>query len=150
MKLTSLQFKQIIKEAAAEYLWGVKGANRIANQYKISVLKLNELINEEINRLFEQPDVTPASFKPNVKPAGATMDPIIDAGDIENLEKETEEWRDEDEELADKAEMIGVSNVDPRIIDDYLGLSDTMLRIMMDVALERYREENQPSAEERR
>ena len=136
--------KQIIKEAAAEYVWGVKGPSRVANQYKISVLKLKGLISEEIDKLFEQPDLAPASHRPDVTAAGATLDPSIDAGDIEDLEQETEEWRDEDEELADKAEMIGVSDVDPRIIDDYQGLSDTMLSMMMDVALERYREENQP------
>jgi hypothetical protein len=49
----------MIKEAASEYVWGVKNPGRVANKYKISVLKqviLEELqvvlTNEEAGEMF--------------------------------------------------------------------------------------------------
>ena len=46
MKLTKTQLRQMIQEAASEYVWGVKNPGRVANKYKISVLK--KLIKEEL------------------------------------------------------------------------------------------------------
>jgi hypothetical protein len=49
--------KQLIKEAAAEYVWGVKGSQRVANQYvrgfgmKLKESKLKELVLEVINEI---------------------------------------------------------------------------------------------------
>ena len=36
MKITKSYLKRLISEAAAEYVWGVKNAGRVANQYKIA------------------------------------------------------------------------------------------------------------------
>tara|TARA_Y100000310_G_C20270551_1_gene617789 strand:- start:60 stop:518 length:459 start_codon:yes stop_codon:yes gene_type:complete len=144
MKLTKSKLKELINEAASEYVWGVKAPGRVANQYRISVLELKGLINEEVNKLFEQPDVSPASHKPNVTPAGSKMDPLIDAGDIEDLERKTKEWQEEDDDITKEAERLGVSMADPYIVGDFEGLTDALLQMMMDVALDRYRQENQP------
>ena len=46
MKLTKTRLRQMIQEAASEYVWGVKNPGRVANKYKISVLK--KLIKEEL------------------------------------------------------------------------------------------------------
>jgi hypothetical protein len=46
VKLTKTQLRQMIQEAASEYVWGVKNPGRVANKYKISVLK--KLIKEEL------------------------------------------------------------------------------------------------------
>jgi len=46
VKLTKTQLRQMIQEAASEYVWGVKSPGRVANKYKISVLK--KLIKEEL------------------------------------------------------------------------------------------------------
>ena len=44
MKLTQKYLKQIIQEVAAEYVWGIKDPDRIANQYTVKSLntKLTE------------------------------------------------------------------------------------------------------------
>ena len=39
MKLTKSHLKQLIKEAAAEYVWGVKNPGRVANQYTLQESK---------------------------------------------------------------------------------------------------------------
>lgn len=39
MKLTKSYLKQLIKEAAAEYVWGVKNPGRVANQYTLQESK---------------------------------------------------------------------------------------------------------------
>jgi hypothetical protein len=105
---------------------------------------ITDIIIEEINKLFEQPDVAPPLHRPNVTPAGAKMDPSIDAGDLEDLERKTKEWQEQDDELAAEAEMIGVPMADPYIIGDFEGLSDALIQMIMDVAADRYKEENQP------
>ena len=57
MKLTKSYLKQLIKEAAAEYVWGVKGSQRVANQYvrgfgmKLKESKIKELVLEVINEI---------------------------------------------------------------------------------------------------
>jgi len=38
MKLTQKYLKQIVQEAAAEYVWGVKNPGRVANQYAVKEL----------------------------------------------------------------------------------------------------------------
>ena len=59
MRITKSQLRQLIKETAAEYVWGVKSPGRVANKYKISTLRqviLEELqvvlTNEEAGELF--------------------------------------------------------------------------------------------------
>ena len=52
MKLTKTQLRQMIQEAASEYVWGVKNPGRVANKYKISVLK--KLIKEELNEVYSE------------------------------------------------------------------------------------------------
>ena len=54
MKLTKSQIKQTIREAASEYVWGIKNPGRVANKYKISALKLKQLIKEEIEKELEE------------------------------------------------------------------------------------------------
>ena len=43
----------MIQEAASEYVWGVKNPGRVANKYKISVLK--KLIKEELEEMCKGP-----------------------------------------------------------------------------------------------
>ena len=42
----------MIREAASEYVWGVKSPGRVANKYKISVLK--KLIKEELEGILTE------------------------------------------------------------------------------------------------
>ena len=46
MKITKETLESLIKEAASEYVWGVKGPARVANKYQISTLK--RIIKEEL------------------------------------------------------------------------------------------------------
>ena len=46
MKITKSQLKKLIREAASEYIWGVKTLGRVANKYKITTLK--QVIKEEL------------------------------------------------------------------------------------------------------
>ena len=56
MKLTKTQLVEIIKEmiqeAAPEYVWGMKSPSRAANQYKIKVLK--QVIKEELSAVLDE------------------------------------------------------------------------------------------------
>ena len=52
MKITKKDLEILIKEAASEYVWGVKGPARVANQYKISTLK--KIIKEELEVVLER------------------------------------------------------------------------------------------------
>jgi len=54
MKITKKDLEILIKEAAAEYVWGVKNPSRLANQYKISTLK--KIIKEELELVLEKDD----------------------------------------------------------------------------------------------
>ena len=38
MKLTEEKLKELIREAATEYIWGVKGVQRVGNKYKIKTI----------------------------------------------------------------------------------------------------------------
>ena len=44
--------KEMIQEAASEYVWGVKNPSRAANQYKIKVLK--QVIKEELSAVLDE------------------------------------------------------------------------------------------------
>ena len=52
MKITKEDLETLIKEAAPEYVWGVKGPARVANQYKVSTLK--KIIKEELEAVLER------------------------------------------------------------------------------------------------
>jgi len=54
MKITKKDLEILIKEAASEYVWGVKNPSRLANQYKISTLK--KIIKEELELVLEKDD----------------------------------------------------------------------------------------------
>jgi len=54
MKITKKDLETLIKEAAAEYVWGVKGPDRVANKYQISTLK--KIIKEELDLVLEGDD----------------------------------------------------------------------------------------------
>jgi len=54
MKITKKDLEILIKEAAAEYVWGVKNPSRLANQYKVSTLK--KIIKEELELVLEGDD----------------------------------------------------------------------------------------------
>ena len=85
MKITRSHLKQMIREAASEYVWGVKNPGRVANKYKISVLKqiileelevvltneeAGELFGEEIEEMLNEEDLeedAPAGWERTVK-----------------------------------------------------------------------------------
>ena len=52
MKITKKDLETLIKEAAAEYVWGVKGPDRVANKYQISTLK--KIIKEEMEGVLQE------------------------------------------------------------------------------------------------
>ena len=54
MKITKKDLEILIKEAASEYVWGVKGPARLGNQYKLSTLK--KIIKEELELVLEKDD----------------------------------------------------------------------------------------------
>jgi len=54
MKITKKDLEILIKEAASEYVWGVKNPSRLANQYKVSTLK--KIIKEELELVLEKDD----------------------------------------------------------------------------------------------
>ena len=54
MKITKKDLEILIKEAASEYVWGVKNPSRLANQYKVSTLK--KIIKEELDLVLEGDD----------------------------------------------------------------------------------------------
>ena len=40
--------------AAKDYVWGVKGANRVANQYKLTPARLKQIIKEETQKVLRE------------------------------------------------------------------------------------------------
>ena len=52
MKITKKDLEILIKEAASEYVWGVKNPSRLGNQYKLSTLK--KIIKEELEAVTER------------------------------------------------------------------------------------------------
>ena len=57
MKITKKDLEILIREAAAEYVWGVKGPARVANKYKLSTLK--RIIKEELAGVLGEKNETP-------------------------------------------------------------------------------------------
>ena len=53
-KISTKDIKEMIQEAASEYVYGVKNPGRVANQYKIKVLK--QIIKEEFNIAMREAD----------------------------------------------------------------------------------------------
>ena len=51
-QVNSKHIKEMIQEAASEYVWGVKNPTRAANQYKIKVLK--QVIKEELEAALKE------------------------------------------------------------------------------------------------
>ena len=54
MKITKEELENLIREAAAEYVYGVKGPARVANKYKLSTIK--KIIKEELELVLEKDD----------------------------------------------------------------------------------------------
>jgi len=52
MKITKKDLEILIKEAASEYVWGVKNPSRLGNQYKVTTLK--KIIKEELEAVLER------------------------------------------------------------------------------------------------
>ena len=134
MKLTKSKLRKLIEEAAADYVWGVKGPGRVANQYSVSTLSLKGLIHEEVSKLFEQPEVAPASHVPDVSAPGATMT-RADAREIEKLDRKIKNWTKMREEILDKAYELGA---DPQLIDYFNGDFDQLMTAMMDMLYQQY------------
>ena len=51
-QISKKDIKQMIQEAASEYVWGMKNPSRVANQYKIKTLK--QVIKEELNEVYSK------------------------------------------------------------------------------------------------
>jgi len=56
MKITKKDLEILIKEAASEYVWGIKGPARVANQYKVSTLK--KIIKEELSSVLREKELS--------------------------------------------------------------------------------------------
>tara|TARA_B100001094_G_scaffold69733_1_gene66212 strand:- start:1488 stop:1811 length:324 start_codon:yes stop_codon:yes gene_type:complete len=53
-QINTKDIKEMIQEAASEYVFGMKNPSRVANQYKIKVLK--QVIKEELNIAMREAD----------------------------------------------------------------------------------------------
>jgi hypothetical protein len=40
--------------AAKDYVWGVKGVNKVANQYKLTTVAVKQLIKEEVQAVLDE------------------------------------------------------------------------------------------------
>ena len=139
MKLSDSQIKDLIKEIAAEYVWGVKGPRRVANQYKVTTAKIRGLISEEVSKLLEQPDVAPTSHMPNVSASGAGAGMTrADMREISKIERKSRDWGDIQEEIVEMAYELGV---DPQLVGDFDNLMMTVLQAMVDMAIQQYQME---------
>tara|TARA_R100000008_G_scaffold60486_1_gene38009 strand:+ start:74 stop:535 length:462 start_codon:yes stop_codon:yes gene_type:complete len=137
MKITKSQLKQIIKEAAAEYVWGIKSPGRVANQYGLSTVGLSQVICEEIEKLLEI--TTPggvATHQPDTSPAGEQASLAGIAGQ-DRLEDKKETWKgtiDKIVEFADeKLKTAPPGIIDPALIsyliDDFNKLMEQLLAV---------------------
>ena len=52
MKITKAQLEALIREAASEYVYGVKNPGRVANKYNLSTLK--QVIEEELGKHMDE------------------------------------------------------------------------------------------------
>ena len=57
MRITKEELDSLIKEAASEYVWGVKRPARVANKYKLSTLK--RIVKEELAVVMGENNETP-------------------------------------------------------------------------------------------
>jgi len=138
MKIKESQLKEIIREAASEYIWGIKNPGRVANQYRISTLSLKRLIHEEVSKILsEQPDVAAAAHVPDVGAAGAGMT-HADMREISKIERKTRDWGDTQEDIVEMAYELGV---DPQLVGDFDNLMMTTLQAMVDMAMQQYQME---------
>jgi hypothetical protein len=48
MRLTKSYLRQLVQEAASEYVWGVKKPTKVANQYRLSTHQLKQIIKETL------------------------------------------------------------------------------------------------------
>jgi len=136
MKITRSQLKQLIKETAAEYVWGVKKPGRVANQYSISTLRLDRLICEEIDRLLEA--TTPAGVAvhyPDSAPAGGSGIAAAGVAEQTTLEQKKSQWSDTIDEIVkfadEKLKADAAQTIDPGLIgfliDDFNKLMEQIL-----------------------
>ena len=51
MKLTKTQLRQMIQEAASEYVWGVKNPGRVANKYEEAGEMFGEEVEAQLNEM---------------------------------------------------------------------------------------------------
>ena len=143
MKIKESHLKKLIKEVAAEYVWGVKNPGRVANQYGISHLNIKGVICEEIvNFLCEQADVAPSRHSPDVSPAGAGAGIIkADMASVERIEDKTEGWADVLEDIVNDAYALGV---DPQLVGDFSMIWPQILPAIVDAAYAQYQMERPP------
>ena len=143
MKIKESHLKKIIKEAAAEYVWGVKGPARVANQYSVSNLNIKGLVCEEVVKfLCEQADLAPTSHYPDVRPAGAGAGMIkADMTSIKRIEDKTKGWADVLEEIVNEAYALGV---DPQLVGDFSMIWPQILPAIVDAAYAQYQMERPP------
>jgi len=136
MKITKSQLKQLIKETAAEYVWGVKNAGRVANQYSISTLSLDRMICEEIDRLFEA--TTPGGVAVHYADPTPTSTGGIttsDEGSDTELKHKKIEWQSTIDEIVkfadEQLKSAPPGTIDPGIIgyliDDFNKLMEQIL-----------------------
>ena len=98
MKLTKSELEKLISEAAADYVWGVKNPGRVANQYSVSILKIKELISEELDMLFEDTSTTPAGIAVD-RPDDSIALSRSGAAEMDVFENKREQWAKTIEEI---------------------------------------------------
>ena len=140
MRIKESHLKELIKEAAAEYVWGVKSPGRVANQYSISTLNLKKLVCEEISKILsEQAGGAPASHVPDVSPAGAGAGMTrADMREISKIERKTRDWGDTQADIVEMAYELGV---DPQLVGDFDNIMMSILQAMVDMAMQQYQNE---------
>ena len=52
MKITKEELENLIKEAATEYIWGIKNIGRLGNKFKLTTLK--KIIKEEMEGVLQE------------------------------------------------------------------------------------------------
>ena len=102
---------------------------------KITRLQLEKIIVEEIQKLYEQPDVSAASHTPNVGVPGVASVIRAEAREIEELDREIKSWTSVHEEIIEKAMEL---NADPRLLEYYRGDFEQLMTSMMDMLYQRY------------
>ena len=138
MEITESELKQLIKEAAAEYIWGIRNPGRVANQYGLSTARLDRMVCEEVDRLLEV--TTPGgvtTHQTNTSPAGLQTALAGTSADTE-LKNKKDKWTETIDEIvafADKQlAAVPPAAVDPEfpkligfLIDDFNKLMEQIL-----------------------